>query len=285
MLITSIPVVESVRTEPGQVSSLLAQQGFEVPGSHGFHDNFSELLKAHYPAFGLTTPQGYFMTQLLDGCPDGLRTPDSGQPRDARPEPEAKAISRLSALGSLPHASCPVAQSILCMRNAADLLDLQFKIFTIFNGQLSARKVGAKAARRVHLFANSDNQYVVLSKRDSNDSLLSSIEADSFSTSTVAPKALDASVSTGTSMTVSSGAGSPACSPEVGDSETAGRPSNSALASGGASLKSRSLGSLAERLPPNSDSQCYYGWTSHERRAFRPELSRAQLGCPRLTAN
>ncbi len=279
MLITSIPVVEPAPTDLRQVSSLLAQQGLEVPGGHGFHDNFFELLKAHHAAFQLTAPQGLFMTQLLDACPDGQGKRGTGQTFEARP------VSRLSAMGSLSHASCPVAQSIWCMQNAADLLDLQFKIFTVFNGQLSARKVGAKSAKRVHIFANSDNQYVVLSKRDSNESLLSSTEADSLSTSTAAPKALDASISTGICMTVSSGAGAPANSLDTGDFDCAGGRSSFAPGSGAPTLKSRSLGSLNERLPLVYDNQPYHGWGSQDRRALRPELSLKQVGSPRLTAN
>jgi hypothetical protein len=71
----------------------------------------------------------------------------------------------VTRLSPEPFPRCHVQQNLWTMRYVSELLSLQLKIYTEFNGHLSCRKIGAKSLRRVCLFANADNQYIVLSKR------------------------------------------------------------------------------------------------------------------------
>lgn len=285
MLIASIPVVELLHDDPRQVSVLLARQGFEVAEGDRFHDNFVEMLRTHSAAFGLTRSQGEVLGPLLSGGAselDSLRS-DRSQPPLTDFDPQV--LSRLSAMDAPTAFACPVTQTLLCMRRLADLLGIQIKIFTIFNGQLSARKIGAKRAKRVHVYANADNEYAVLSRLDSNESLLSSTEADSISTTTTPPKPLDASMTTGTCMTVSSETGPRVRRLGAEGSATAGRSSEASLADGSAPTKSRAFGSFTERVSSEHDHQSPPSWGSQERRASRPEVSLKQLGRARFAAN
>ena len=164
MLAAGSPLTQPNSAFDRPVLELLAHQGLYVPTDNLSYEAFTDLLKDHPSSFGLQKSEADFLVQLLDHLKRKSLNPRYKIPQLPTSLFEETALSFAVRATLSPPPVCLIYRSLWDMRVISDLLGAQVKVFTEFNGFLSSRKIGAKSPFRVHLFANSDNQYVLLGK-------------------------------------------------------------------------------------------------------------------------
>lgn len=160
-----------------QASGLLAQQGLAIPANQLYYDSFVDGLQDQPASFGLQKSQAGFLVRLLQVLRSPSGRPNPGSRLEVTSPFEEALVAHAARLSPDPFPSCPLQQNLWTMRHVSELLGIQLKVYTEFDGFLSCRKVGTKSVRRVCLFANPDNQYIVLSKTFSPSDELSSTSA------------------------------------------------------------------------------------------------------------
>lgn len=196
MLLLSIPVAEDCPWSLQQASSLLKDQGLEIASPARFSDAIQDAIALGADSLELAPPQLNFMIQTLQALDAHTDERLLTLPKVTTVF-EARMAGRARNWLGRKRPDEAVAQRLFDFLRIADLLDVQFKIRTIFCGRLSARKVGRAGARKVNVLANPDNQYTMVNKianfklgqsdRDGRDSIATSLPStasstDSFST-------------------------------------------------------------------------------------------------------
>lgn len=193
MLVPGYSLIQKNSAFERSVSELLGQQGLSVPRDHLSFEHFLEILDVHPVAFGITTSQVPLVRHLLQCLSASSRPLHSPSPSTSTAVSQGPLLEAAQRLTPPPYPACPVLRNLWYMRVIADLLGVQIKLFTEFNGVLSSRKVGAKSDLRIYVFADSDNQYILLEKRckkrgqDSPDSSAVSCVASDADQATFSP--------------------------------------------------------------------------------------------------
>ena len=203
MLLFSIPVNESSHWSLQQATTLLKEKGLEMSSPGNFSDSLKDVVRENHAAFGLSPSEANFMTETLES----LDTLPGAKPVSAPKVTtllEARVASRARNWTAAPRPSCPVGGHLFELVRLADLADVQLKVVTVFDGHLSARKIGRRGARKVTILANPDRQYTVLAKTSSNDSTHSNgSAAEMFAVTATTAVGSQGSLSTGSSLNVS----------------------------------------------------------------------------------
>lgn len=190
MLVVGFPSTQPSSATQRQVSDLLTQQGLVIPANQLYYDSFVDALEDQPASFGLQKNQAVYLIHLLEVLRSSPASPKALQTLPRSCPFEEALITQATRLPLDVYPSCTVLQNLWTMRHVSELLGLQLKVYTEFNGLLSSRKFGSKSVRRVFLFANPDNQYIVLSKTFSVTDVPSpsSVAAETEATGTGSPK-------------------------------------------------------------------------------------------------
>lgn len=153
------------QTNPKQVSHLLKFQNLFLPNGFDLSTSIPELLTAYHNDFRLTSSQARFLVQLITNLEDPSVDVEPNIQQSSGNRFELLVLDRAAQLSSHPKPTYSTKnQSLTNFKLIADLLQIQIKLYTVFCGILSCRKVGVKRQHKVRIFATLDNQYAIIQK-------------------------------------------------------------------------------------------------------------------------